>query len=278
MRFLCFYTVFLLSVGGCFAADGNAKPINKQTQAELIATIERLQRVIQETQGNMRDVIAPAMEASDLRQQADAATIAALRAQLVEKDVQRAALNRQLGNALAVARQMRDQLAQAEGQPNGVSEDEVIRRIARATDDAERRADALAHQLAAAQKAQGVAPDEVQRRIQTSLRGANEERETLQKQLEELRSFDGWLFHKKGIPVWMSAVLIFAAYKKGKLDWISNCEKKIKNYLRKNVKSQVIKKKVRMRSRLLLLKRALKQSTLHKKYFIFTKRIAHRIS
>lgn len=278
MRCLLFYTVFLLSVGGCFAAGEPTIPINKQTRPELIATIERLHEAARRTHASIVESMQPFLENAERQQQADAATIAALRAQLVEKDVQRAALDRQIGNALVIARQARDQLAQAEGQRNGVPEDEVARRIARATDDAERRADELAHQLAAAQKAQGVAPNEVQRRIQTSLREANEERETLQKQLEELRSFDGWLFHKKGIPVWMSAVLILAAYKKGKLDCISNYEKKIKNYLRKNVKSQVIKKKVRMRSRLLLLKRALKQSTLHKKYFIFTKRIAHRIS
>ncbi len=263
--------VFLLSVGGCFAAGEQIIPIDQQTRVQLIATIERLQRAGQDIHADMVKAMQPLLDGAEQKQQADAATIAALRAQ-------QAALHGQLGNALAVARQAHNQIGQAEGQRNGVSEVEVIRRIARATDEAERRADELAHQLAAAQAVQGLAPHEVKRRIQTSLREANEERETLQKQLEELRSFDGWLFHKQGIPVWMSAALILAAYKKGRLDWISNCEKKIKNYLRKNVKSQVIKKKVRMRSRLLLLKRALKQSTLHKKYFIFTKRIAHRIS
>jgi len=77
--------------------------------------------------------------------------------------------------------------------------------------------------------------------------------EQLDNQLRELRSLDGWLFHKKGMRVFLGVAALFAGYKKGSFNPVTRHEQRLKRYLRNKVLPGIENKKVIFRKQLLQL-------------------------
>lgn len=278
MRMLIILSSMLFHCAVTFAAqhESGSMPINKLERHELIAMIERLKRTLQMMQANMDQMVSPAVAQAQQQQIKDAQTIAELHAKIAELEARQDMIRGKEGEALIAARAAHDQLARAERCRTGISDEEVVRRIARATEEAEKRADALAHQLAEAQRGQDMFPDG---RVQKVVHDAIREREIFDRQLKELRSLDGWLFHTKGLRVWVCAALIAIVCKKGNCSTFAWYEKRLKRYMRKKMPSPVIMKYRVARKKICSLQNnVLQRRMLYQKSLKFTKDMAHRVS